>query len=71
MEIDYDMVGEGFLLSNQYILMELDGTFHTVTDHSLTGIHKGNQSMPGYKASNGPVQLLISEYTANTLLRTV
>ena len=49
--------------------MELDGTFHTVDDHTLTGIHKSDKIMPGYKSGNGPMQMVLSEYTVATFLK--
>lgn len=69
MEVDYELIGEGFLLSNKYFSMMLDGTFHSLGDEELQSSHKSLVSMPNYKKEFGPIQLYISEYTAKTFIK--
>jgi hypothetical protein len=48
MEVDYDMVGEGFVLTNKYLTTLLDGTFHCLNDSSFEGSHRSERTMPNY-----------------------
>ena len=43
MEIDYNLVDEGFVLTNEYLTMLLDGTFHCVNDRSFIGSHRSTK----------------------------
>lgn len=69
MEIDYNLVDEGFVLTNEYLTMLLDGTFHCVNDRSFIGSHRSTKQMPFYNSALGPFQIFLSEYTATTFLK--
>jgi len=69
MEIDYNLVDEGFVMTNEYIVILLDGTFHCIDDRSFEGSHRSTKQMPYYNTGLGSFQIFISEYTATTFLK--
>ena len=69
-EIDYSLVGEGIHVSDNFISTILDGTIHKIGEDEAS-ITKEFQSMPLYDVSGREVQILISEYSVNTILRSL
>lgn len=70
-EVDYQLVGEGVVMTSQYISLLLDGTFHCINDQSFEGSHRSQTRLPFYTEGMGPFQVYVSEYTATTFLKAV
>jgi hypothetical protein len=69
-EVDYSLVNEGIHVSDKFISTVLDGTFHPI-DEVDASITREYQEMPLYDVNGREVQALISEYSLNTILRSV
>ena len=72
MEIDYQLVGEGVKVTDDYFSMIMDGTFHSVAAeqaHEDEGeTHEYMSPLPYHQDGRGPAQVMISDYTLNSLI---
>ena len=70
-EIDYRLLGEGIYVTNEYLSVIMDGT---VTATSEIGKNNGPKDkytkMPLHDTDGAEIQVLVSEYTLNTVLQT-
>ena len=76
MEIDYQLVGDGIIVTDDYLTMIMDGTFHKIQGDGELDEHEGEEKhtyaslLPYHVAERGPAQIMISDYTLDSLLNT-
>lgn len=77
MEVDYQLVGDGIIVTDDYLSLIMDGTFHSVKgddiideEHENEEKHQYMSSLPYNVAERGPAQVMISDYTMNSLINT-
>ena len=72
MEIDYQLVGDGVRVTDDYLTLIMDGTFHSVlTDggpEENEDAHEYMSPLPFHRDERGPAQVIISDYTMNSLI---
>ena len=77
MEVDYQLVGDGIIVTDDYLSMVMDGTFHPVEadgeldEHENEEHHSYGSLLPYHVAERGPAQVMISDYTLESLLSTM
>ena len=70
LEIDYQLVGEGVIVTDDYLALIMDGTFHSVRE----GYHEDDEKpqymspMPYHRNDRGPAQVMISDYTMQSMI---
>ncbi len=76
MEIDYQLVGDRIIVTDDYLSLIMDGTFHQVEGDGPVDEHENEEKheylslLPYNIAERGPAQVMISDYTMNSLINT-
>ena len=74
MEIDYQLVGDGIVITDDYLTMIMDGTFHKISgdgnldEHENEEEHEYGSLVPYHVSERGPAQVMISDYTLMSFL---
>lgn len=68
--IDYALVNEGIVVTDTYFALVMDGTVHLANATEPAQKAKTYSTMPAHEADGAEVQLLVSEYSLNTMLLT-
>ena len=73
MEIDYQLVADGVRVTDDYLSLIMDGTFHSVLtdgpeEHEEMEAHEYMSPLPFHREDRGPAQVIISDYTMNSLI---
>ena len=68
--MDYKLVDDGVNVCDDYLSIIVDGTFHPLGVNELL-IERQYSSMPFYNSTGREVQVLVSEYSMNTILRSM
>lgn len=69
-EVDYSLVNEGIIISDNFISTVNDGTFHPIGMNESSLVREFSE-MPLYDLNGREVQVLISEYSLNTIIKSV
>ena len=67
LEVDYSLVEQGIMVFDKFISVVLDGTFHQVNQHD-TMMNMTYNKMPYYLEDGREMQVLVSEYSLNSIL---
>jgi hypothetical protein len=68
--VDYMLVDDGIHVSEDFISSIVDGTFHPIGVND-SSIERNFNTMPLYESNGRELQVLISEYSMNTVLRSM
>ena len=69
MEIDFQLIDEGVKFDQDYLSCVFDGTFHTMAGRMPEENHSyGSVPLPLWRTDRQPAQIIISDYSINTLL---
>lgn len=66
-DIDYSFVGQGVAVTDEYFSVILDGTVSSV-QHKNVSATKKYTKMPLHDPDGAEVQMMISEYSLNSML---
>jgi len=70
-DVDYSFVDEGIVVTNDYISLLFDGTFKSAqTNATSSSSNKRYTRMPLHDPDGAEIQLMISEYSLNSMLLT-
>ena len=69
-DVDYSFVDEGIVVTNDYISLVFDGTFKSAQSNATSSAMKRYTRMPLHDPDGAEIQLMISEYSLNSMLLT-
>lgn len=67
--VNDELVGDQIHITDDFISFQFDGTVHTIGEEE--SFDRKFNKMPFYDKNGGEFQVLISEYTVNTIMRSV
>lgn len=68
--IDYALVNEGIVVTDTYFALVMDGTVYLTNTTEPAQKAKSYSTMPAHETDGAEVQLLVSEYSLNSMLLT-
>lgn len=71
LEVDYGLVNEGIIITDNYFSVIMDGTIHVTNDTTKDHAKKAYTLMPVHVPSAEEIQVMISEYTLNQVLESI
>ena len=69
MEVDFQLVDDGVVITDDYISLTMDGTFHALTEEATQDEEGYRRAIPIYKNDREPSQFIISEISMNSFLK--
>jgi len=72
MDVDFSLVGDEIEITDEYISLILDGTFHAASTEgqmSYDDQEGPRPELPTYRNDREPSQLIISDYAMNSLMQ--
>ena len=73
MDLDYRLIGDGIVVTDDRLTLIMDGTFRSLLHDGIHHMdaneeHEYSTPLPLYVEGRGPAQIIVSEYSMNTLL---